>query len=165
MLQKVITALISGLVMAVIAGCPNGSDRIFGQFGLYYGVSQEGYIAARYRVSRTELGHRDLNDFVIAASQEIRDVVRGRVPLRNGIPSDLKSVRSITIMAIVLDEKQPANAHPQILGVVSFRITDLDSVCRHGISGGATLYPMSASYDQLEQIAIQANKDLRNERL
>ncbi len=120
-------------VCLFIVGCPNGSDRVFGVYGIYYSFDPAGYVWAEYRVPSSDKATvSPVHAFRLAAG-ELLKVVRHEAPLLNSRPADMKSARFVAIAGSYseFDYKSQIRTDEKF-GAIIFSVDDLERVAHLG---------------------------------
>ncbi len=132
MLSKEVKHFVLSVGAAMLAGCGAGHDQIFEKYGIYYGVSPGGYIAAQYTAPPERGSSMSGTEMFRSVAQELDGVRRGQIPIRNGLKENLAKCETVTIVAIVVHNAGKTTVKEEYVGIISFPIAQLALVARDG---------------------------------
>jgi hypothetical protein len=163
MLRRMGVGLAVAALLLAVSGCPSGSHRAFEHYGIYYGVAPEGYIAAQYQVATSERARVTKVDAFRAAASELAGVLDGSLPLRNGTTSDLRNVRTITIVLLFVDYSRPADQCDEVFGVAAFPVEKIVEVARFGPTAEMAINDRTVWSQKVEVIAAREHRRLMSD--
>ena len=165
MLSKEVNWFVLSIVITIFPGCGAGYDKIFDKYGIYYGVSPEGFIAAQYRRPPGQRDTNSLRESFTEAAKELDGVRRGKIPIRNGLQDDLAKCNTVTIIAVEIHDAGERTQHEENVAIVAFPISQLEYVAKNGPTAEMSISVLGLEAKDMITIARAEHKRLERDAL